>query len=95
VTFFHEFYRILKPNGKALIQFPDLTRPEELDSWMEGTWKIQSERSYSELTMMRIRYYTPEEIKILLTRIGFSDVVFLDYDLNPVERGSIYFLATR
>lgn len=95
VTFFHEFYRILKPNGRALIQFPDLTRPNELDAWMEGTWKVQSERPYSELTMMRIRYYTPEEIKILLTRIGFSDVVFLDYNLNPVERSSIYFLATR
>ena len=95
VTFFHEFYRILKPNGQALIQFPDLTRSAELDAWMEGTWKIQSERPYTELTMMRIRYYTPEELRILLTHIGFSDVVFLDYNLNPVERSSIYFLVTR
>lgn len=95
VTFFYEFYRILKPNGRAFIQFPDLTRQAELDSWIEGTWKIQSERPYSELTMMRIRYYTPEEITILLTKVGFSSVVFLDYDLNQVERSSVYFLATR
>jgi ubiquinone/menaquinone biosynthesis C-methylase UbiE len=95
VTFFYEFYRILKTGGKALIQFPDLTRPSELDAWMEGTWKVQSERPYSELTMMRIRYYTPEEIQILLTRIGFSHVEFLDYSLNKVERGAIYFLATK
>lgn len=95
VTFFHEFYRILKPGGKAFIQFPDLTRPAELDAWMDGTWKVQAERSYADLTMMRIRYYTPEELRILLTRIGFSSVIFLDYDLNPVESASIYFLATR
>jgi ubiquinone/menaquinone biosynthesis C-methylase UbiE len=95
VTFFHEFYRILKPGGRALIQFPDLTRPSELDAWMESTWKVQSKRPYSELTMMRIRYYTPEEIRILLSRIGFSNIELLDYDLNSVERASIYFLVTR
>jgi ubiquinone/menaquinone biosynthesis C-methylase UbiE len=95
VTFFHEFYRILKPKGRALIHFPDLTRSAELDAWMQGTWKVQSERPYSELTMMRIRYYIPEEIRILLTYIGFSDVVFLDYNLNSVESSSVYFLATR
>ncbi|MDX2256234.1 MAG: class I SAM-dependent methyltransferase [Pseudanabaenaceae cyanobacterium bins.39] len=95
VKFFYEFYRLLKPNGKVLVQFPDLTKPEELDAWMNGTWKVQSERAYSDLTMMRIRYYTPEEIKILLERIGFRDVVFLDYNLQPVERAATYFLATR
>jgi len=95
VTFFHEFYRILKPNGHALIHFPDLTRPEELDSWMNGTWKIQSTRAYSDLTMMRIRYYTPEEIRILLKRIGFTDIKFLNYELEAVESASVYFYATK
>jgi ubiquinone/menaquinone biosynthesis C-methylase UbiE len=95
VTFFHEFYRILKPGGRLLVQFPDITREEECEAWFEGTWKPQSERSYSDLTMMRIRYYTPEELKIILTRIGFKSVSFLDHKLNPVERSSVYFLATR
>jgi ubiquinone/menaquinone biosynthesis C-methylase UbiE len=95
ITFFHEFYRILKPNGRLLIQFPDLTREQECEAWFEGTWKPQSERSYSDLTMMRIRYYTPEELRIILARIGFKSISFLDYDLNPVECSSVYFLATR
>ncbi|MBW4619776.1 MAG: class I SAM-dependent methyltransferase [Cyanosarcina radialis HA8281-LM2] len=95
VTFFHEFYRILKPGGRLLVHFPDLTREEECEAWFEGTWKPQSKRSYSDLTMMRIRYYTPEELKIILTRIGFTSISFLDYELNPVERSSVYFLATR
>jgi len=95
VTFFHEFYRILKPNGRVLIQFPDLTRPEELDAWMNGTWKVQSARAYSDLTMMRIRYYTPEEIRILLGRIGFKDIKFLNYNLEEVESSSVYFYATK
>jgi ubiquinone/menaquinone biosynthesis C-methylase UbiE len=95
VTFFHEFYRILKPGGRLLVQFPDLTREQECEAWFEGTWKPQSERSYSDLTMMRIRYYTPEELRIILARIGFKSVSFLDHELNPVEHSSIYFLATR
>lgn len=95
VTFFHEFYRILKPGGRLFVHFPDLTRKEELESWLEGTWKTQSQHSYANLTMMRIRYYTPEELRILLTRIGFTKIQFLDYGLNPVERSSVYFLATR
>jgi ubiquinone/menaquinone biosynthesis C-methylase UbiE len=95
VTFFHEFYRILEPGGRLLVQFPDLTREQECEAWFEGTWKPQSEHPYSDLTMMRIRYYTPEELRIILTRIGFKNVSFLDYGLNPVERSSIYFLATR
>ena len=95
MTFFHEFYRILKPNGRVLIQFPDLTRPEELDAWMNGTWKVQSARAYSDLTMMRIRYYTPEEIRILLGRIGFKDIKFLNYNLEEVESSSVYFYATK
>jgi ubiquinone/menaquinone biosynthesis C-methylase UbiE len=95
VTFFHEFYRVLKPGGRLLVQFPDLTREEECEAWFEGTWKPQSERPYSDLTMMRIRYYTPEELRIILTRIGFKSISFLDYGLNPVERSSVYFLATR
>jgi ubiquinone/menaquinone biosynthesis C-methylase UbiE len=95
VTFFHEFYRVLKPGGRLLVQFPDLTREQEREAWLEGTWKPQSKRSYSDLTMMRIRYYTPEELRIILTRIGFKNVSFLDYELNSVERSSIYFLATR
>jgi ubiquinone/menaquinone biosynthesis C-methylase UbiE len=95
VTFFHEFYRVLKPGGRLLFHFPDLTREAECEAWFEGTWKPQSKRSYSDLTMMRIRYYTPEELKIILARIGFKDITFLDHELNRVERSSVYCLATR
>jgi ubiquinone/menaquinone biosynthesis C-methylase UbiE len=95
VTFFHEFHRILKSGGRLLFHFPDLTREAECEAWFEGTWKPQSKRSYSDLTMMRVRYYTPEELRIILTRIGFKDIAFLDYELNRVERSSVYCLATR
>jgi ubiquinone/menaquinone biosynthesis C-methylase UbiE len=95
VTFFHEFYRVLKPGGRLLFHFPDLTREAECEAWFEGTWKTQSKRSYSDLTMMRIRYYMPEELKIILTRIGFKDITFLDHELNQVERSSVYCLANR
>jgi ubiquinone/menaquinone biosynthesis C-methylase UbiE len=95
VTFFYEFYRILKHGGRLLVHFPDLTRQEECESWFEGTWKPQSVRSYSELTMMRMRYYTPEELRIILKRVGFKSINFLDDELNPVEHSSRYFLATR
>jgi ubiquinone/menaquinone biosynthesis C-methylase UbiE len=95
VTFFHEFYRVLKPGGRLLFHFPDLTREAECDAWFEGTWKPQSRRPYSDLTMMRIRYYMPEELKIILTRIGFKDITFLDHELNRVECSSVYCLAIR
>jgi ubiquinone/menaquinone biosynthesis C-methylase UbiE len=95
ITLFHEFYRVLKPGGRALIHFPDLTRKKEEESWFEGTWKVQSKRPYSDLTMMRIRYYTPEELRIILTHIGFRSISFHDYELNPVESSSVYFMAIR
>jgi ubiquinone/menaquinone biosynthesis C-methylase UbiE len=95
VTFFYEFYRVLKPDGRLFVHFPDLTREEECESWFEGTWKLQSERSYSDLTMMRMRYYTPEELRIILKRVGFKSINFLNDKLNQVEHSSRYFLATR
>jgi ubiquinone/menaquinone biosynthesis C-methylase UbiE len=95
LTFFHEFHRVLKPGASVLFNFTNFTDPEQRDMWLRSIWKPQSSRIYADLTVMRLRYYLPEELRLLLRSAGFATVSFRDGEGPCAEERATLALATK
>jgi hypothetical protein len=88
-TYFYllEICRALKPSGKAYLQFSNL-----LD---DGNAKMFAEKAMTKYkSPIRMRFFTPSEVKKLLQTAGFNLISFIDARLttNPC---SIYVLVSR
>ncbi len=65
VSLLIELFRILKPKGKVYLQFCNLLCRYNLDCFIEGSKdKI--------LTPVRIRYWLPKEVEIIIKAVGFE-----------------------
>ena len=69
VFYLYEIHRVLKPNGKLYFNVPNFFDGENFSTLMGKYVKNPSSR-----TVIRMRYYCPEEVKRILTSIGFSVV---------------------
>lgn len=85
--------RVIKENGKAYLQFPNLLCDYNLRNFLDA-----SKQKYRRVS--RMRYYTPIEIEKILQAIGFkidSLVERSDYEDqdNKHKNYSIYVLASK
>ena len=69
VFYLYEIHRVLKPRGKLYFNVPNFFDEENFRTFMDKYVKNLSSR-----TVIRMRYYCPEEVKRILTSIGFSVV---------------------
>ena len=65
IFYLMEIYRVLKENGKAYLQFPNLLCDYNLRNFLDA-----SKQKYRGVS--RMRYYTPIEIEKILQAIGFK-----------------------
>jgi ubiquinone/menaquinone biosynthesis C-methylase UbiE len=66
IRYFAEISRILRPNGRLIFQLPNLVDPQQLTQYMSYSLTV------SDRSVARVRYYTREEVEILLKRFGFT-----------------------
>ena len=69
VFYLYEIHRVLKPNGKLYFNVPNFLNEGNFRTFMDKYVKNPSSR-----TVIKMRYYCPEEVKKILTSIGFSIV---------------------
>lgn len=74
-----EIRRILKPNGTAYLQFPNILHDENLKEF------INYAKKYADRSVAKIWYYTPEEVQKLMEGAGF-DVVNMDVNRDIFVR---------
>lgn len=60
-----EIRRVLKENGKAYLQFPNILCDCSLDVFLSS-----AKNKYRSIA--RMRYYTPEEVEKIVKRLGFE-----------------------
>ncbi len=61
-----EIFRVLRPGGRAVLQFPNLMYPKHLQTYLEFSRRRRVQHPN------RIRYYTRAEVEGILTGIGFT-----------------------
>ena len=66
--YIEEIYRVLKQNGKAYLQFPNLLHDDNIQNFTDYA------RKYRNISVAKIRYYTKEEVQTLLEAVGFNIV---------------------
>ena len=69
VFYLYEMRRVLKPGGKLYFNAPNFFDEGNFRTFMDKYVKNPSSR-----TIIKVRYYCPEELKKILTSIGFSIV---------------------
>jgi ubiquinone/menaquinone biosynthesis C-methylase UbiE len=62
-----EFNRVLRPDGKCILQFPNFCRDIYFDSFIENVKSHTTRRKKA-----RVRFYTTEEVSFMLSKAGFS-----------------------
>ncbi|MFZ2071227.1 MAG: class I SAM-dependent methyltransferase [Halobacteriota archaeon] len=63
-----EIFRVLKPNGRAYLQFPNILHDDNLKECIEYAKK------YKNKSVAKMRYYTKEEVQTMLEVAGFKIV---------------------
>ena len=71
--YLEEIYRVLKPTRKAYLQFPNLLHENNLKEF------IKYAKNYKDRSVAKMRYYTKEEVQILLNMVGFN---IMNMDIN-------------
>ncbi len=78
-----EIYRVLKPEGEALLNFLNLECPQNMKIF------LKSVRS-TPYTPARVRYWLPEEVSIVLKAIGFKMISLnIESDARDKKGGMI------
>lgn len=94
IFYLMEIYRVLKENGKAYLQFPNLLCDYNLHNFLDAC-------KHKYRGVSKVRYYTPIEIEKIMEGIGFkidslverSD--YEDQDSRAFRDYSIYVLASK
>jgi len=85
VFYLYEIHRVLKPNGKLYFNVPNFFDERNFRTFMDKYVKNPSSR-----TVIKMRYYCPEEVKKILTSIGFSIVsIRTDIDIEVLAKKSM------
>ena len=66
--YLEETFRVLKPNKKAYLQFPNLLHDANLKNF------IDSAEKHKDRSVAKIRYYTKEKVQALIEAAGFKIV---------------------
>ena len=69
VFYLLEMFRVLKPGGKMYFNVPNFFDDENFENFMEKYVKNPSSR-----TAIKMRYYCPEEVKKIMSSVGFEIV---------------------
>lgn len=75
-----EIYRVLKVGGLAYFSFPNFLSKEYFKGFLKNV-------KHPDLSPIRIRLYTPQEVEKILTSIGFK--VLGLWNPNPVLKGPV------
>lgn len=59
-------HRVLKPNGRTYLQFPNILHDDNLKEF------IGYAKKYEDRSVAKMRYYTKEEVQTLLRVAGFK-----------------------
>jgi ubiquinone/menaquinone biosynthesis C-methylase UbiE len=85
VFYLYEIHRVLKPNRKLYFTVPNFFDERNFRTFMDKYVKNPSSR-----TAIKMRFYCPEEVKKILTSIGFSIVSFrVDTDIDVLAKKSL------
>ncbi|HUG13370.1 MAG TPA: methyltransferase domain-containing protein [Thermomicrobiales bacterium] len=84
ISYLGELHRVLVPGGVIRFQVPNLADPQQLSTYVEYALATPAK------SLGRLRYYTREEIQLLLERLGFSieSVESTEWHVVTARRGS-------